>query len=418
VSAPAIVIHPHRLSRSDGWARIEARVDNLAATDRVWFAVEEAHADHLEQAGPEAFLLAVLPIAIRTGQDVQVTMPLSTRLFYSVDSSVIPILVGLSAQPATRVRVLADDLTSLAPSTAVATPFSGGIDSFATVAEHHFSSVPEAYRLTHLTYHNVGSHGLGTSGDTIFGMRRSLIGRAAAELGLPLVLIDSNLHYFMRGPFTDSHTVRQIAAAHAMSGLFGKFLLASGAGYTELKIERGDAIGHTDAALVHVLSSEAMECISSGSQYTRAEKTELVSEIAMSYRYLDVCVDQHFLPTVRPNCSACKKCARTMAMLDILGKLDRYGAVFDLDAWRRDGARRLAPALGKGDAFSREIVREARRHRYRIPMTSRILGLGWRLAFAMPRPTRRNLRTAILDRLRRNGGKRRRSLREGPPILP
>jgi hypothetical protein len=411
-TAEAIVIHRPRLVRVDGWTRLEARVDNLAATDRIWFAVENAYADHLEQAGSDGFLLAVLPVAIRSGQDVHLEAALSTKLYYSTEMYLIPFLVELSIEPATRIHVFATDLVSRPLSPAVAAPFSGGLDSFTTLAEHHFASVPAAYRLTHLSYHNVGSHSVGTHGDALFHARRTKIARAADELELPLVLIDSNLHHFIRGRFTASHTLRQLGAAHAMSGLFGKVLMASGASYTDVRVRRGDAIGYSDPVHVHLLSSEAMECISSGVPYTRFEKTRLVSELELSYRYLDVCVSQDFDPTVRPNCSRCKKCVRTMVMLDILGKLERYEAVFDLDAWRREGPRRLAPVIGAGGVYAREINHMARRYGYRIPLSSRVLALGWRVALAMPVPTRRRFRALLRGDLRRGLGRRSRPSNE------
>ena len=43
---------------------------------------------------------------------------------------------------------------------AVGTGFSGGIDSFATIYEHHEKPAPEGFKLTHLFFFNVGAHGI------------------------------------------------------------------------------------------------------------------------------------------------------------------------------------------------------------------------------------------------------------------
>lgn len=73
----------------------------------------------------------------------------------------------------------------------------------------------------------------------------------------------------------------------------------------------------------HLLSTEATDSISTGSQYTRAAKTAQVAEIEPSYRHLDICVEPGTSRSGFRNCSRCWKCARTMVTLEALGKLDR-----------------------------------------------------------------------------------------------
>lgn len=399
-----IIIEKGRIRRDDGRTVIERSISNSAATDRIWYAVDDAYGELAAMAGPEPFLLGILPVALEAGEDVRVRSPLSPKLYYSLVTYGIPLLRVLN--PRFRpIRILADDLAARAPGgDSVATPFSGGIDSFVAVADHHWASVPDAYRLTHLTYHNVGSHGRGASGDRIFADRRRTIARFADEVGLPLVTIDSNLHRFMRHRFTETHTIRQVAAAHALGALFGKFIFSAGVGYESMLIRAGEPIGHADVAFTHLLSTEWMECIATGAQYSRGEKTARVAELEISRRYLDVCIEVTQAADGRPNCSRCKKCVRTMVTLDILGVIEQYGAVFDLDAWRSEGPRRVGLVLGLADNFSREIRQLARRRGYRLPLVSRVAAVGWRLAYAAPVPTRRFLKARRRLRSERGQG--------------
>lgn len=395
-----IVIERQRVRRDDGRTVIEAPISNCSTTDRVWFAVDDAYGELAAMAGPDPFLLGILPVALEAGEDIRVRAPLSPKLYYSLVNYAVPLLRLLNARYKP-IRIVADELAAQLPAGgAVATPFSGGIDSFVTFADHHLGPVPDAYRLSHLTYHNVGSHGRGTSGDRIFADRRRAIGRFADEVGLPLATIDSNLHRFMRHPFTESHTIRQLAAAHALEALFGKFLFSTGVGYESMRIHTGEPMGHADVAFTHLLSTERMECIATGAQYSRAEKTARVAELEISRRYLDVCIEPAGRSDGRPNCSRCKKCVRTMVTLDILGVLEEYGAVFDLDAWRAEGPWRIGLVLGAGDTFSREIRDLARQRGYRLPLRGLVAAAGWRLAYAAPVRTRRSLKS----RLRRRRG--------------
>jgi hypothetical protein len=393
-----IVIERPRVRRDDGRTVIEGPVSNSSATDRIWYAVDDAYGELAAMAGPEPFLLGILPVALEAGQDVRVRAPLSPRLYYSLVNYAVPLLRVLN--PRYRpIRIVADELSARTPAgDAVATPFSGGIDSFVAVADHHWGTVPDAYRLSHLTYHNVGSHGRGAFGDRSFADRRRTIARFADEVGLPLVTIDSNLHQFMRHRFTETHTLRQLAAAHTLGALFGKFIFSTGVGYEDMRVRSGEPIGHADVAFTHLLSTEWMECIATGAQYSRAEKTERVAELEISRRFLDVCIELTEAPDGPPNCSRCRKCVRTMVTLDILGVLDQYGAVFDLDAWRSEGARRIGLVLGTGDNFSAEIRQLARQRGYRLPLISRVAAVGWRLAYAAPVRTRRTLKARLRPR--------------------
>ena len=64
----------------------------------------------------------------------------------------------------------------------------GGVDSYA--AFHDFGpAAPESLRVTHLTYTNVGSHGLG--GRPLFHARLERLKPAAHQIGLPFMWIDS-----------------------------------------------------------------------------------------------------------------------------------------------------------------------------------------------------------------------------------
>ena len=63
------------------------------------------------------------------------------------------------------------------------------------------------------------------------------------------------------------------------------------------------------------------------------------------------------------NCSVCPKCVRTLLTLDILGKLDAFSGVFDIDRYRREARRRaIADAIvgERKNLFAKHLVDLAR----------------------------------------------------------
>lgn len=69
------------------------------------------------------------------------------------------------------------------------------------------------------------------------------------------------------------------------------------------------------------------------------------------------------------NCGKCSKCLRTLLTLEILGKLDNFAGVFNLDEWRKasfgykvDSVRRAEEEL-----FFKENVELAREKNFPMP---------------------------------------------------
>jgi hypothetical protein len=113
-----------------------------------------------------------------------------------------------------------------------------------------------------------------------------------------------------------------------------------------------------------------------GAAYSRCEKTEYVSRSAVALRNLHVC----FRAGSDHNCGACEKCLRTMATLDVLGKLpsaktfpaervdpERLARVFVLEKTQEGyyrALRGLAAARKRFDIV-RALDRALRRSRWR-----------------------------------------------------
>lgn len=346
----------------DTSAVMRALVERNDHKEHLWFSVSREYAGWLAPETQDAFVVALLLVGMMDKEDIYAEGVMSEKLFYNLTTYYMRIIT--SAMPSlSRVRIIPDGLTSAIHTDlrGVATGFSGGIDSFCVLADHLLGSVPAGFKVTHLLFNNVGSHGEG--GRRLFRERYNRILPLVMEFGLPSIAIDSNLSELLPLDFLSSHMPRNLAAALLLQKLIRRYYYASAYKYEDCFVGPTNSMGYSDPMAVHLLSTETTECISSGCQYSRVEKTMRVAEIQASHKYLDVCVN----PAGGGNCSTCWKCARTLLTLEVLGRLEDYKMVFDLDKYRQVRNRYIAEIMSSTDPLQREIVELAKERKYEFP---------------------------------------------------
>lgn len=312
-------------------------------------------------------LLALLLPAMAAGRDIEVQGEVSARLLYHLVGpyqrllqAVIPTLH--------RIRIhagRADRVPSRA--TGVATGVSGGIDSFSVLADHHYGDPPPGFRLTHLLYHNVGSHG--RAGGDLFRRRAARMAPLAERLGLPLLVVDSNLDAFY-GPglgFMQTHTPRNASVPLLLQEGIGRYYYAASYHWRDSVVGPSPGMARSDPVALPMLSTERLECHAVGGEWTRVEKTIRVADLAESWRFLDVCTSAD----ADGNCSVCAKCLRTLLTLDLASLLDRFADAFDLAAYRRHRSRHIARTLASDYPLDREIASFARERGIVLPVRAR-----------------------------------------------
>lgn len=335
----SIVLGSPTIERDD--ARITYRVDvnGFPGGPRsLWFSVP-SEAASLVSTRAEAALVALLMPAMAAGRDLVVEGPVTDELAWSLNGEVQDVLRGVRPE-LSRVGIeVRHPEPAQEGACGVATGYSAGVDSYATLARHHFTAdAPESLRVTHLLYNNVGSHGHGDAGRALYRNRLELLRPNALSTGLPLIDVDSNIdefHLAVRLGFQQSHTMRNAAVTHLLSGGIRHYLYASSVPWGDTTVAATYDLAFADPVLLPLLSTRFLSLRSSGSDMNRVAKTALIAEIPHTYERLDVCVES----TDGSNCSECWKCQRTMLTLELLGLLDRYHAVFATPQnpnWRED----------------------------------------------------------------------------------
>jgi len=347
----------------DNDLQIQSLVEYMGKSQYLWYAVDKRYKQYITTEKMDAFVVGLLLFAMRHKEDMEIDGAISERLYHNLSNcymhilrEVIPSLHIINILP----RSL-DEGKSYRCMNGVGTGFSGGIDSFCTVFDYLFNNTLSNYRITHLLFNNVGSHGEwdGSTARNLFNQRYDLLKSFAKEMGLEFIKVGSNLSEFLQFNFPLSHSPRNLSSVLLFQKLFSKYYYSGGVRYRDCFIGPSNDIAYSDPATVHLLSTETLECISVGSQYSRVEKTMKVSELESSYRWLNVC---WFPDTRGANCSVCSKCCRTLLSLEILGKLENYRSVFDLDKYRKVRNGYIRHILrNRNVSFQKEIIEYAKK---------------------------------------------------------
>lgn len=357
----------HTFEEASGARTVAWQVDDRP----LWFRVTGAGAADPGPASADPVAVGLLYPAMLLGADLEIDAPASPRLVFQLNNDVQALLrihdprlrrITVSARPGIPPRTEATGRTG--------TGFSAGVDSFAALAQYGGPDAPAGLRVTDLCVFDVGA--LGRSGrpevEALFQRAARRTEAFAAAKGFGSFTVASNLDGFYAAlglSFITSHTLRNVAAALTLQGVFDTYLYSSSFGPRDLRAAPGFGISAMDPMMLPLLATERMTFLSAGAAFTRFEKTEAISGSGDAQRLLDVCVTpaaqrQRF---DRLNCSRCWKCARTMASLDLLGKLDAFDGVFDVAHYRAN-RRALLDDLAiralSGSKLDQEVVQLAK----------------------------------------------------------
>lgn len=320
----------------------------------LWFSVPVRWADWLSLWTDPA-VIALLPVAMERSEDLCVEGNVSARLAFGLRGAVQDLL-RIQNPFLSQVELNADgEREDESPGACgVATGFSAGVDSFAVLHEHLRDRVSPGFKVTVLLFNNVGSHGVG--GAELFRRRWARVEAVAQELGLPLIDVDSNLDTFFPAtlPFQRTHSLRNAAVAHLLRGGIRRLFYASGYTFADSRVAESVDAAALDPILLPLVSTQGTDLILSGASNTRVEKTLSIAEWPIVQERLDVCVNPYYTGD-RINCSACWKCLRTLATLEIAGLVESFGKVFDLQVYRKSRGEFFNALQGATDPLQREL---------------------------------------------------------------
>ena len=353
--------------RTVGGYRLQALIRMDDWEEVLWYEVEEKYREYLTYERADAFLVGLFFLALRKGYDIQVLAPVSERLYYTLNKYLIPWVAKLNGfRP---VKMHCEELLSaeLPNVNGVGTGLSCGIDSFSTIYQHLVEDCPDLHQITHFTFFNVGSHGAlgGNKARELFRRRMDLIKPCAEELEKELVIIDSNLSEILKLNFYQTHTFRNLSACLVLQKLFKVYYYSSSYSMEYFAL-RPDSCGHYDIFNMAMLSTENTSFFSTCPHHSRVDKTRLVSKFAPAQKYLNVCIRGE------ENCGACEKCVRTLFTFEVLGSLNAFSKVFNIEAYYKKRSKYIAKVLAfhHKDEYMKEIYEEMTRNHMDVPIYS------------------------------------------------
>lgn len=322
-TAPAIKIGAPYTESHDGLCRLCASVELDGEVRTLWFETEEQYGTYFVTDRADAFVSALLPAAMARGADLICEAPVTKRLLHQLNAYLIPTLSAHVARW-NPMKVCAAAMEEPLPCEgAVATGWTAGTDSFYTLMTH--LELPQKSRqLTHLL---IASHGaIEGKGSTKTLWKMVDKARTFAEgKNLSVIGVDSNVHTFDTEGFGEVGSFRSGAVGLALQKLFGTFLHSSDYAFSRFNFgKHGD--GYYQLLPLGYLESDTTVFYSAGGAVSKTVKTRALADYPLAYDSLHPCVF-----ATRPNCGRCAKCQWTEVALYVFGKLERFGAVFDVD---------------------------------------------------------------------------------------
>ena len=323
----------------------------------VWFEVAKEYGKYLTYERSDGFLIGILPIAIRKHHDIICEAPVTEELLYQIRAYLLPSLVeygkGLYES-----SITAETAPALENAGGVGCGCSCGVDSFHVIEKCSHSMYPHM-NLTHLTFFNVGAFcGIYREAgiDIVRNERRVKAEECAKELGIPIIITDSNYQTAFVQSHQRTHTFSSVFAVYMLQKLWKVYYYgSSGYDFSNFTLINNQDI---DAALYELLSlncfsTNKLKIYSEGGAENRYKKQQEIADSALAQKYLHVCTKTYY------NCNVCEKCKRTLLTFDAMGKLENFSHVFDVMYYKQHRNEYLEYACqqwyGQKNALYKEI---------------------------------------------------------------
>lgn len=345
-------------------ADIKSDIEREDREESIWISVENRYSYMMNDKTYDFCLALPLYMAMYYKTDLVIHGNVSKKLYRNVIDYIQPILCSFSSnlEP---VKIIVDGFDEVEnPQIVNGTGISCGVDSLATVYKYYMLEKDSDYRLTHLFFLNCGWHGSIDNTITLdlFNKRADAAEKAANDMNLPLVRVDSNLHAFLYHLDDQASYFNIYTIIFLLGKAMNRYYLSSSFSYSEVmkygyKSRGRDFSEYGDPMTLPLYANSTTSIVSDGCQYKRSEKTELIADWEISKKYLNVCCrHSEDINVDENNCSECLKCNRTMVALDAMGKLNEYSEIFDLSKYNKNKNKiflRLACNYDR-DVFSKD----------------------------------------------------------------
>ena len=363
----------------DGWTYLSSDFDvteikNPFQEKTMWVAVEEKNEYMLADNVYDPFVLVPVILGMYYKQDVHIDGNISPRLYHNMQHYLMNIFDRFSDHTSPIKFTVNGFDTVEQTGNLIGTGISCGVDSLVTIYDNYINETDQNFRINSLFFVNCGTHGDFENEETYkrFWNRVTLNKTAAEELGLPMYLIISNYHAYTHKIGEESIGYLAIySCVISLQKYIKRYLTSSNISYDEIaEFSRAardlDLAEYCESFMPHLVSTECFELVIDGCQYTRAEKTEHISDWEFAQKHLNVCVTPVDGAT---NCCCCDKCMMTLIALEANEKLEQFKKVFDLKTYKNHsftGKCRFLSHYGQQPCET-SVIKYAKEHGMKLP---------------------------------------------------
>ena len=305
--------------------KLKADIIDDGQKKELWFCYSDNYQPVALNA--DAFLIYLLRYGMIYNKDIVSKVPVHYELLNSINRLLIP-AIHLSDVKHAKMKVSAPVLTEYnchqAPG--VITGFSAGVDSFYALL-NHYQTGDKNLDVTHVFFFDFFRTDINAEVKTF-----NYCQKVAEEMGIPIIKIVTNVLRVLNLDWYPTHLYSHFAAVNSMQNIVGKYYLASSFHVTDIVMNNPLFVdpSHYELLLVKALHHKDMELYIEGS-CTRFDKTDFIADFPIVQNRLSVC-----WPRPYDSCGICSKCVRTLVDLDVLGKYDKFGAIFDLPHYKEN----------------------------------------------------------------------------------
>lgn len=315
------------------------------------------YADYFDTEIVDGLLVSILPYCMILAKDREVVIKsekrISKRLRFQLERYFIPVIAKNISYYGNVTIDIAVTEKFYNSAFAIATGVSGGVDSSYSIACNLKGSLQA---LTHLVYVDLGIYrGFESKAEKVLLAKCQ---RIADDVDLPMVVIKTNMctELYKKAYAPVVHSVFT-GLILSMQKLFKTYYYSSTLAAEDFHFDEADAADY-ELFTLPLLSTDSLTFYSSGVETTRLEKVRFIADQPFVRNNLFVCLNVN---EDGSNCNRCAKCTRTMCELEVTGKLDEFGQVFDIDGFRANPAYHWGYVLLKswgGDPFYTELIKE------------------------------------------------------------
>ena len=316
-----------KIIEQNNFGYIECLIDNKKG----WLKFDRSYLGYVQNTY-DGFLVLILLIAMKKNENIEIDGTISYKLYHNITSYLMPLIKIIHATfNIIKITCKDFDYGKNYNNSGVGCGLSCGVDSLCCLEDYYFNDC-KTFNLTHVTNFNAGS----CNKKNTYENRLTNINNYVNETNLKLLYVDTNFININNLDHQYFHMFRNLSIPLFFQKLFKKYYYGSCFSYFNSKIVKGSgSLTSGETTVIPLLSTENLEYILHGAQYTRIEKTLKISNNILSHKYLDVCVSSSYYDNINKkiNCSECYKCLRTLVTLDHYNLINQYNKVFDIDKY-------------------------------------------------------------------------------------